>query len=325
MKSFHNILVVIEHKQLRQPALERALAIYNYAKLRQTKDNTDQIKITAVLAVNQEKLNLTSLLAVDKEEFEKAFIKKQENWLNAYLAINAMGINIEKRVIYSRDVGREIVALAKEKCCDILFKTSEIHGLLDTVISTPLDWQMLRHSPVPVCIAKDHMWTPKGTIAVAVDLSDINDELSRLTNLRLLREAQALATFTGCKIVIINAITPIVPPVAVDLPGYAPDSVYDEALKEGCKKALAFAMRHKIKPEDCHISEGSLDSVIIDKCKELNPTALFIGTSARRGIASALIGNICEKIADDLDCDVVVVTPKTVVRSVPTTTPSKSI
>ena len=32
--------------------------------------------------------------------------------------------NIEKRVIYSRDVGREIVALAKEKCCDILFKTS---------------------------------------------------------------------------------------------------------------------------------------------------------------------------------------------------------
>ncbi len=47
------------------------------------------------------------------------------------------------------------------------------------MISTPLDWQMLRHSAVPVCIAKDHLWTPSGTIAVAVDLSDPDDEMLR--------------------------------------------------------------------------------------------------------------------------------------------------
>ena len=36
----------------------------------------------------------------------------------------------------------------------------------------------------------------------------------------------------------------------------------------------------------------------------LNPTALFIGTSARKGIAVALVGNICERVVDALDCDV---------------------
>ena len=183
---------------------------------------------------------------------------------------------------------------------------------------------MLRHAPIPVYIAKDQIFTPKGKIAVAVDLSEPDDELSRLTNLRLLREAQYLSTFTGCKIVMINAVPPIIPPIAVDMPGFTPDSLYDESLKDSCHKALEFANRHKIKPEDCHIAEGAIDEVILSKCEEIKPTALFIGTSARRGIASAILGNICERVADSIDCDVFVVTPKAVVRAVPTTTPSKS-
>ncbi len=52
--------------------------------------------------------------------------------------------------------------------------------------------------------------------------------------------------------------------------------------------------------------------------------SLFIGTSARKGIASALIGNICERVSDNLSCDVVVITPKAVIRNVPTVNPSKS-
>ena len=32
MRSLQNIMVVIEPKELRQPALERGLALYNYAK-----------------------------------------------------------------------------------------------------------------------------------------------------------------------------------------------------------------------------------------------------------------------------------------------------
>ena len=32
MNVFHNILVIIEPKNFRQPALERGLALYNYAK-----------------------------------------------------------------------------------------------------------------------------------------------------------------------------------------------------------------------------------------------------------------------------------------------------
>ncbi|MGN0894988.1 MAG: universal stress protein [Succinivibrio sp.] len=322
MRNIHNIMVVIEPKQLRQLALERGLALYNYAMNHHKKDD-ETVKITAVLPLVQESWNLAGFLAVDKKELEKDYVRKQEKWLKAYLAINAMGINIEPVVIFSKEIGKSIVSLANQTGCDVLIKTAEIHGLLDSVFFTPLDWQMIRHSSVPVCIAKDHLWSPSGVIAVAVDLSDPEDELSCHTNLRLLREAQRLSVFTGCRIAIINAILPVVPPVVVDLPSFTPDSMYDNNLKENCKRVLEFASRHKISTCDCHIAEGSLADVIYDECKKLNPTALFIGTSARRGLASALIGNICEKITDTLSCDVVVITPKTVMHHVPTSNPSK--
>ena len=52
-------------------------------------------------------------------------------------------------------------------------------------------------------------------------------------------------------------------------------------------------------------------------CTELKPTVLFIGTSARRGIAVALVGNICERVIDELICDVAVITPKAVLGRIP--------
>lgn len=326
MKSFHNILVVIEPRQLRQPALERGIALYNYAVAHKKANKTDdEVKIIAVLPVEKEPWSFTSLLSIDKKQLEKERYQKNVKWLDAYLSISAMGIKIDQKVIYSRNVGKELVSLAKDECCDILIKGSDIHGLLDSVFFTPLDWQILRNSPIPVCIAKDHIWEASDTIAVAVDLTSPDDEFTHLLNLSLLREAQALAKFTGCKIALINAITPIVPPVAVDVPGYTPDCVYDENVKESCQKALDFASRHKVSSANCHIEEGSLEDVIVDCCQKIKPTALFIGTAARQGIASAIIGNICERITDNLDCDVVVITPKSVIRHIPTTKPSKSI
>ena len=91
-----------------------------------------------------------------------------------------------------------------------------------------------------------------------------------------------------------------------------PESLGDETLKEGCRALLTFAKRHRIMGEYCHIREGNPEDVIPALCDELKPTALFIGTAARDGLAVALLGNICEKVIDTLECDVAVITPKAV-------------
>lgn len=329
MRKVKSILVVIEKQQFRQPALERALALYNLQKVRQLKNQDvkrPDIRIVAVMPVFDHSWDLTQVLSIEQSsEMKKNLLQKYQNWLDAYLSIHAMGVPIERKIIWSRNLGKELTAIAKDECCDILIKTADVHGLLDSVIFTPLDWQLLRHSPVPVVIAQDHMWSPTGTIAVAIDLSTPDDYSVRLTNMRLLREAQELSKYTGCTVHIINAIPPYVPPAALDMPGLASNAFSDSVLKDGCKAVLAFAARHKIPSENCHIREGQPDEVIPALCKELNPTALFIGTTARKGIAVALVGNICERVVDALDCDVAVITPKTVIERIPTSEPNKSI
>lgn len=311
VRKFQNIVVVIEPRQLRQPALERAMAIAQIA-------GQSKVRILAVMPVFESSWDLSSLVSSkEKDEAREGIIKKHQKWLSAYLRIHAMGYEIEEKIVWTKTIGKEITAIAKDFCADAIIKSGDPHGILDAVMFTPLDWQLLRHSPVPVVIAKDHIWQPTGTIAVAVDLSDPEDPDLRRLNVRLLREAQELSFITRCKIHLVNAIPPVLPPASIDLPGFTPDLLSEQAVKEGCKNVLSFAARHRIPPEHCHIREGQPDDVIPTLCKELNPTMLFIGTSARKGIAVALIGNICEKVADELDCDVAVITPKAVVERIP--------
>ncbi len=310
MRNFKKILVVIEPKQMRQVALERAMALARAA----TKGSHH---IIAVLPVTDLSQNLISKLSVENDEAIAALKTKNEKWLQAYLSIHAMGFEVEPRILISKTIGKDITHMAHEEGVDLIIKAHEVHGMFDSVLFTPLDWQLLRHAPVPVLIAKDHIWHPTGTIAMALDLSDPEDTELRMLNVRLLREAQELCRIMHCQLHILNAIPPLLPPATIDLPGFTPDLLGDAALKEGCKAVLSFAARHRIPADFCHIREGQPDEVIPTLCAELNPTALFIGTSARKGLAVALVGNICERVVDDLDCDVAVITPKAVIERVP--------
>lgn len=320
MKDCSNILVIIEPSQIRQPALMRAISLYNIAK-----NKNHEVKITAVLPIEKESFNIATVLAVDKKQYHEEMLKKHSRWLKAYLSINAIDIKIDSKVIFSKTPGKDIALIAKEIGASLLIKSNEIHSILDNLFFTSLDTQMLRHAPIPVCIAKDIINTQKRPVAVAIDFSNPDDVILNYTNLRLLREAQKYALLTDGEIYLINAIAPVVPPVAVDLPGFNPEHLCSEIACQSKSTMIEFAKRHKINEENCLCKEGPLDEVILSLTENLNPSALFIGTSARKGISSYIIGNLCEDILDKAQCDVFVLTPKSVIRKIPTTAPSKSI
>ena len=320
MKDCSNILVIIEPFQLRQPALMRAISLYNVAK-----NKNQEIKITAVLPIENESFNIASVLAVDKKQYHEELVKKQTRWLKAYLSINAIDIKIDSKVIFSKTPGKDIALIAKQIGASLLIKSNEIHSLLDSLFFTSLDTQMLRHAPIPVCIAKDIVNTQKRPVAVAMDFSDPDDELLNYTNLRLLRETQKYALLTDAEIYLINAIAPVIPPVAVDLPGFNPEYLCSQIATHSKSAMIEFAKRHKLNEANCLSKEGPLDEVILSLVNSINPSALFIGTSARKGISSYIIGNLCEDILDNAQCDLFVLTPKSVIRNIPTSAPSKSI
>ena len=236
MKDCSNILVIIEPSQIRQPALMRAISLYNIAK-----NKNHEVKITAVLPIEKETFNIASVLAVDKKQYHEELVKKQSRWLKAYLSINAIDIKIESKVIFSKTPGKDIAQIAKQIGASLLIKSNEIHSILDNLFFTSLDTQMLRHAPIPVCIAKDIINTQKRPVAVAMDFSNPDDVILNYTNLRLLREAQKYALLTDGQIYLINAIAPVVPPVAVDLPGFNPEHLCSEIACQSKSTMIEFA------------------------------------------------------------------------------------
>ena len=317
MRSLRKVIAIIEPHQMRQAALERAFAL-NLSGSRTKSKN--KIEIMALLPVFDEhwdrKINADADIK-NQDEMIKKLILKKEKWLDSFLSIHALGFDIKRKVIWSKSLGKDILDVAKEYGADGIIKTADDHGLLDGVIFTPLDMQLLRHSHIPVLIAKNHIWHPTGVIAVALNIADHDDVQTRLLNMRLLREAQELSRITKCEIHILNAISPLMPPVTMDISGMMPESISENRLKDCCRSVLSFAQRHRIKAEYCHIREGKVEDVIPALCQELKPTTLFIGTAARDGLAVALLGNICEKVIDSLNCDVAVITPKAVAHKIP--------
>ena len=304
MKKYINLLVVIEPKRERQVALSRAIEFARY---------NPQVKITALRLVYDFSYDLHILNknkeSKTKEDVQDVHIHNLEKIIAPYAKDN---VNIEPKVIFAKDIGQGIVKEMMDNKYDLLIKCANNHGILDSIIFTPIDWYVLRNSPLPVIIAKEHSWSDGGNIVVALDFTTSS---KKLTNIILLREAQLLSTITGGTIHLVNSAPVLMPTIMLEVPNYAPEVYTENVLKEHKRRLEDFARQHNIPLENCHIAEGMPYDVIPNLCKQLNAKTVFIGSAGRQGVSAALIGNTCEEIVDYIDADLIVLNQKTLHKS----------
>ena len=301
MKKYNNLLAVIEPKRDYQVALKRAIEFARYnpnatiTALRLIYDFSYDIHI-----LNRKKENST------KEEVERVHLEALEAEIKKYANPDVHIIPKKKK---KKDLGEAIIDEMINGNYDLLIKGANRHGVLDSIIFTPIDWYLLRNSPTPVVIAKEHPWDASGNIVVALDFTSGQ---KRNTNIKLLREAQMLATITKGKIHLINSAPVLLPTVMLEVPNYAPEVYAESILKEHQRRLIEFAKQHNIPPEQCHIEEGLPEDVIPNLCRVLAPQAVLIGSAGRSGVSAAFIGNTCEEIVDYIDADLFVYNNKTI-------------
>lgn len=309
MRKLPRLMVVMEPGQEIQPAWERALTVVRYALHRPTTATAAVIKV--VLPVIGTRRDLRAALDAEEEaRLQERSLRDQRRWLREFLARTAPNTAaVDEEVFHTKDPAGDLIRRAEDFQADWLIKSAQEHGVWDALWVTALDRQLLRQSPVPIYVAKGRTWGTAGVLAVALDLSVPRSSSKRRANLRKLREAQRLQRLTRGSIHLIYAVPPIVPPATHGLPGFVPVLGDDGGalLKEACRQALSFAADHRIPAACCHIREGQPDDVIPAVCLEIKPRVLFIGATGRSGLGGALAGNICERISDELECDVVVI------------------
>ncbi len=308
MRQYNNILVIIEPKKDHQLALERAIQIARFnpkvviTALRLIYDFTNEVHFLGKKAERDTQQ--------DAEEVARGELERQiADTLALHPELKDKKINIEPKLQWVRDIAEGMLLETNSGKYDLLIKGANHHGILDSIIFTPHDWNLLRHSLIPVVIAKDHPWDEDNTIVVAVDFTSSEKQLM---NILLLREAQLLATITKSKIHLVNSAPVVLPTVMLEVPNYAPELYAESILAEHKRRIMEFAKMHSIPENQCHIAEGMPDDVLPKLCQKLHANTVFIGSLGRSGFGAALVGNTCEEIVDFINADLFVLNHKTV-------------
>src|SRR5574344_295190 len=304
MRKYNNILVVAEPKKDVQVALKRALDIAHL---------NPRTTITYLRVVYDFSYELLILNKIKEkpihEDIKQTHIDSLEKVIKEYREKVNSEATIIPKVVENKDVGEAIIDEINNGDYDLIIKAANHHGVLDSIIFTPIDWYILRNSKIPVIIAKDHEWTQGGNIAVCVDFT-VQDHVQ--SNIAMLRQAQMLAKVTEGKIHLVNSAPVYLPSVMLEVPHYSPDLYEQSVIEEHKNRLYEFAFKHNIDRQFCHIEEGIPDDVIPAICEKINATAVFIGSAGRSGFAAALIGNTCEEIVDDINADLFVLNKKAI-------------
>jgi universal stress protein E len=306
MENWKTVGVVIEPGKERQPALLRASALAKKLEARLfllavVYDRTAELK--QFLSQHQrDKVREREMARVEQELAEMA------------AALHREGLTAETKVLWSPHKAEAICKAVKYGQVDILVKATRQHSRWKQLVVTPTDWNLMRHSEVPVLLVKGKDWMGTGPLVVAVDVGS-DDDIHHTLNRQLLAYAQHLGSLTGDDVHVVCAY----PFPVMDVPAEFSVVNYEELSRDiqaGYRdKAKAEVADFGIPEDRIHLREGLAEEVIADVCRELQARLLLMGTVGRRGLSAAVIGNTAEHTVDLVDCDVLTLHPKVVVKN----------
>ncbi|NRD74058.1 universal stress protein UspE [Shewanella sp. VB17] len=300
MKEYKNLLVVIDPTSDPQPALARAIELATH----------NQASITVFLSIYDFSYEMTSILSgQERESMRKGVIAQRQAWLDEVLEQYACPeISIKSEVIWHNRPFESIIQHAISGNFDLIIKGTHEHDKLKSVIFTPTDWHLMRKSPAPVLLVKEHDWPVAGKILCAINVgSEDKDHLT--LNHKIIECAKALAKQFDAQVHLVNGYpgTPI--NLAIELPDFDAHAYSQTIRLQHEQRVFDLALTLGISQDCCHIKEGLPEDVIPDLAMQLDAELVILGTVGRTGFSAALIGNTAEHVIDSINCDLLAIKP----------------
>jgi universal stress protein E len=171
------------------------------------------------------------------------------------------------------------------------------------------DWELLRHSAVPVLLVRNRRNYRRPVVLAAVDPTHAHAKPTALDRV-ILQAGRALATATRGAL---HAVHAFAPPDYVFAGGMMSPQVSNELMRQAesrAHNAFAKLLRSWSLPaRRRHLVFGQPVEAIPATARAVGADIIVMGAISRSGIRSLLIGNTAESLLDRLPCDVLVVKP----------------
>ncbi len=219
--------------------------------------------------------------------------------LDGGLAFNDVSIH----TIWTDDIAAWVRKQLEKKHCDIVIKS--VHKT-KTISHTPLDWELLNTSPVPVLLTSTQKRKTARRVVAAIDLRHTDRTHQRL-NRKVLAAADRFARCYDAELHCVSAIE--ISNVLRDL-----DIIDERSTKKRMLEKSQDTLNDLLKPYDVkkkqrHFPVGKVGQAVTQTARELKADLLVVGSCAHRVKQLVGVGNSAERILARATCDVLAVHP----------------
>lgn len=246
--------------------------------------------------------------AKGRDQLKAALLAHTQSQLDTAVANALVGTNIDRErvtttVVWGERAWRTVLDHADAQCADMIV-WSEGLSRWRRAGKAPEEWQLARHSGIPILFSQSPAWHEPTALVVAVDaFSHAHDGLNAV----LLEQAKTLAALLAGHIYVVSCL-PVVRPPALEL-GLLQEYVAQADLlaAEGRKRLEKALGEAGIANAAIDVSASDPVQKIAEVTERIGPAAVVLGTHARSGVGAAALGNTCEKLIYGLSSDVFVV------------------
>jgi universal stress protein E len=298
LKHPNSVLVILDKPKHEQTALDEAVSIH-------AKTGAQLRLVSFVWHAMAEQKEVFD--AHQRRALKREIVRTREAWLRDQVrdrGLGALPIGIE--VVWTND----IAGWVSGECGDADLVVKSVHKT-QTLLHTPLDWQLIRECPKPLLLVGAQRGGGRrkkrgNDVLATLDLRN-QDRKHQTLNLRVLDAAASFAERRGGKLHCVAVVE--FSEVLSDLEMIDPRKVRREVVEASREFLAALIEPYGIAKSRVHRPAGKVGHLVAATAHKSGAGLVVVGSAARRGLEARLLGNSAEKIVERSPVDVLVVHP----------------
>lgn len=237
------------------------------------------------------------------------------------------GVKASVHVEWDSPAHEAIIRRAMQQSCDLVIAQAQPRYLGSRFLLANTDWELIRHCPVPLLLVKRRTPWRKPVILAAVDPFHFAAKPAILDPV-IVRTAAHWAKVLRGQVHLFHAYTPQAAMVPFATAPPIPMPVSSELLaleEERIRKAIErLGAEAKVPPARAHVTPGDVPSALDAVIRQTRAQILVMGAVSRSALKRFLIGSTAERVLDKVDCDVLIVKPRSFRTRVPARKPKRA-
>ncbi len=317
MKSIRRILLILDPSLARTPAMERAVALARALKADLWLGLFDAGSSLGVWGL----LDRAQAHDLERRMRDQESVRLEDlvRGLREYEQLSVNSIDD-----LARPNAEHIVAKVQHYAIDLVIKDVGHDSVLQRLIHTPLDWELLRTCPVPMWLVAAKSTGLPARVAMAFDPLHPEHGAGAL-NEAILAMARSVAAPGQASLRLLSAFAglptglPALDPAGTGLA--FPYEEFQERLRGAHRAAFdQFLAQHGVPHENAEVLYGPPAAAVLEALGVFHPDVLVVGSLRRQGLDRVFMGSTAERLVGRAGCDVLVVPVSAAVLDAPSPT-----